>query len=315
MRIVITGALGHIGSLLIRELPQAIPGVELLLIDNFHAERYCSLFDLPHGKFKFIEADVLTADLLALIDGVDSVIHLAAITNAAGSFEMAGKVEAVNYDGTIRIAEACKKLDVPLIFLSTTSVYGSQSETVDEDCPNSDLQPQSPYAEAKFKSEELLRKMYAKDELKLVILRFGTIFGVSPGMRFHTAVNKFIFQASTGQAVTVWRTALNQKRPYLDVRDAVDGLIFVLKNKVYDGEVYNVLTCNCTVNDILDTIRIHYPDLEINYVDTKIMNQLSYEVLNYKFRECGFEFSGNLQAGVDDTVRKLQGINSFHRVF
>ena len=78
-----------------------------------------------------------------------------------------------------------------MIHLSSTSVYGTQKKMVDEDCPEEDLKPQSPYAATKLKEERLISKLVKEKSLKAVTFRFGTIFGVSPGMRFHTAVNKF----------------------------------------------------------------------------------------------------------------------------
>ena len=100
---------------------------------------------------------------------------------------------------------------------------------MDESCDITDLNPQSPYADTKIKEEAYLR-----DEKKLdyVILRFGTIFGVSKGMRFHTAVNKFCWQVSLQKPITVWRTAITQKRPYLDLNDAKRAIIFIIK-KIY----------------------------------------------------------------------------------
>src|SRR4051812_27834175 len=151
-KIVVTGALGHIGSRLIRRLPEHFPETEILLLDDLSTQRYCSLFDLPtSGKFEFVEADILKSDLAALFSEADAVVHLAAITNAAGSFEIAEQVEMVNFNGTERVAQACVQSKTPLMFLSTTSVYGTQSDEVDEECPLSDLQPQSPYAESKLK--------------------------------------------------------------------------------------------------------------------------------------------------------------------
>ena len=80
MRVVVTGALGHIGSRLIRELAVAWPGVEVVMIDNLATERYASLYNLPaNGRYEFVEADVLTADLKRLVAGADAVVHLAAI--------------------------------------------------------------------------------------------------------------------------------------------------------------------------------------------------------------------------------------------
>ena len=87
MKLIVTGALGHIGSRIIRELPVLFPGVEIVMIDNMATQRYPSLFDLPtHGLYTFIEDDILTLDLDSLFSEADAVIHLAAITDATSSF-------------------------------------------------------------------------------------------------------------------------------------------------------------------------------------------------------------------------------------
>lgn len=312
MKIVITGALGHIGSKLVRELPSRIADSEFVLVDDLSAQRYCSLFNLPDNvNYHFHEMDVLTADLQKLFAGADVVLHLAAVTNAAGSFEDPKQVELVNYSGTEKVAQACIDEKCPLIFLSTTSVYGTQSEVVDEDCSIEDLKPQSPYAESKLKAEHLLAALGEEKDLRFVTCRFGTIFGISPGMRFHTAVNKFCWQAVTGQPVTVWKTALHQRRPYLDLNDAVDALAFIINRSLYDGRIYNVLTCNVTVNDILQIVSRYVPDLNIDFVDTAIMNQLSYYVSNERFQNQGFEFKGDLGRGIAQTIELLKGIRQW----
>ena len=309
-KIVVTGALGHIGSRLIRELPTSFPDAKILLLDDLSTQRYCSLFDLPRSaKFEFIEADILKTDLVPLFAGARAVIHLAAITNAAASFEIAEQVERVNFTGTGRVAEACVTAQAPLMFLSTTSVYGTQSDVVDEACPVSDLEPQSPYAESKLKSEQLLQKLAAEAGLRHVILRLGTIFGTSIGMRFHTAINKFCWQAVVGHPITVWRTALDQKRPYLDLMDCVAAIDFVLQKDLFDGKIYNVLTVNATVREIVELISRQVKNVKIEYVDTRIMNQLSYTVLNERFRALGFEFRGSLPRGIADTIKLLGGID------
>src|SRR6201999_1435543 len=98
--------------------------------------------------------------------------------------------------------------------------------------------------------------------------RFGTIFGTSVGMRFHTAVNKFCWQAVMGQPLTVWRTAYNQRRAYLDLSDAVRAIAFFIEKNLFDGRIYNVVTTNSTVGDVVEAIRIHVPKVQIEYVDT-----------------------------------------------
>lgn len=311
MKIVITGALGHIGSRLLRELPMAFNGAEIVLVDNLATQRYPSLFNLPaHVKYQFLEADVLEYDLEALLEGATVVIHLAAITDAAGSFNKREQVEYVNYNATARVAEACSKTGCAMIHLSSTSVYGTQSEVVDENCTEAELKPQSPYAETKLKEERLLKEMGSSKTLLFITCRFGTIAGVSPGMRFHTAVNKFCWQAVFGQPITVWTTALHQKRPYLCLDDAVEAVKFIIEKGLYDGNVYNILTENLTVNDIVNYIRKEVPDLEIKYVDTQIMNQLSYNVSNKRFSEKGFLPKGSLARSVEETIALLRGANS-----
>lgn len=309
-RILITGALGHIGSRFIHEIkPHEF--TEVVLMDNMFTQRFPSLFNLPKEvNYQFIEEDVLTGNMVEYLKGIDVVIHLAAITNAEGSFDIQEKVEEVNYEGTRRIAEACMITGSKLIFLSTTSVYGTQETIVDENCPESDLQPQSPYAKSKLKAEKMLKALAEKSDLKYIICRFGTIFGTSIGMRFHTAVNKFIWQACLGKPITIWRTALHQKRPYLSLVDAVESLRFIIKHDLFDNQVYNILTINAPVSEIADVIRSFVPDLQVSYVDSRIMNQLSYTVASEKFTSLGFTFKGNLQKEILETVSLLKKVRS-----
>ena len=308
MKILITGALGHIGSKLIHSIK---PGeFEVVhLIDNMLTQRYASLFNMPNGvNYKFYEEDILKADLDVLLDDVDCVIHLAAITDAASSFNRREEIEKVNYDGTKRVAEACIETRTKLLFPSTTSVYGSQSEVVDETCPTEELKPQSPYAEYKLKSEQILQEMGNRQGLKFVTCRFGTIFGTSIGMRFHTAVNKFCWQAVMGQPLTVWKTAMDQKRPYLGVNDAVRAIKFIVEKDMFDGEIYNVVSSNNTVRDIVDIITQSVPETSLELVDSEIMNQLSYNVLAEKISNLGFKVNSRVETGILDTINLLDSI-------
>jgi UDP-glucose 4-epimerase len=311
MKIVITGALGHIGSKLLRDLAIDFPGSTITLVDNLMTQRFSSLFDLPKtAEYRFLDADVRNIDLKSFLDESSAVIHLAAITDAAGSFTNAELVEANNFDSTKSILQSCKETGARLITLSSTSVYGTQDEVVSEDCGSENLNPQSPYAATKIREEELVSEYFLKYGVKAVSCRFGTIFGISPGMRFHTAVNKFCWQAVMNQPLTVWSTAYEQKRPYLDLKDATRAISFIIKNDIFDGEIYNVLSKNVTVREIVEIIRTYVPDLIVNFVDNEIMNQLSYEVSCDKFTAKGFQFNGDLIQGIGETINLLKQSNS-----
>ena len=158
MKLIVTGALGHIGSRIIRELPVLFPGVEIVMIDNMATQRYSSLFDLPpHGLYTFIEGDILTLDLDSIFSEADAVIHLAAITDATSSFNNQEKVQHNNYTTSLRVSESCVTSNVNMFLISSTSVYGTQEKQVDENCRCEELKPQSPYAETKLKEEALIK--------------------------------------------------------------------------------------------------------------------------------------------------------------
>ncbi len=309
MKILITGPLGHIGSCLIRSLdPGAVD--EVVLVDDLSTQRYCSLFDLPPEiRYRFVQADICEVDFGDLLQDVDTVIHLAAATDAVNSFENRDLVYRVNVDGTRHLATACVQHGSRMLFPSTTSVYGTQKSIVDEGCSESELRPQSPYADSKLQAEILLGRLVREQGLQATILRFGTICGASAGMRFHTAVNKFCWQASVGEPLTVWRTAMNQMRPYLELGDAVRALHFATQTKSADGHLYNVVTSNATVAEILQYIREHIADIRVELVDAPVMNQLSYEVSSEKISELGFSAYGDLGKAVEETLRLLRGIH------
>jgi UDP-glucose 4-epimerase len=308
MNVCITGALGHIGSYLLRHL--SVPGLEKIhLVDNFLTQRYCSLFDLPDKKnFIFHNVDITSDEIEPIIEDSDVLISLAAITDAPSSFEHEEDVERVNKKGLERLATLCAKHGTSVIFPSTTSVYGSQEKVVDETCR--ELRPQSPYAESKLWGEKKLISLGEKKNLKFVIFRFGTIFGYSIGMRFHTAVNKFIWQASLGEKITVWKTALYQRRPYLGLGDCVRAINHAIENYIFDCQIYNIVTINLRVKDVVDEITKYIPDVKLEFVDSPVMNQLSYNVSNKKSLKKGFSYQDSLDGAVCESIFQLRNANS-----
>ena len=308
LKILVTGALGHIGSKLIRDLSNINNIRNIYLIDDLRTQRFNSLMHLSKkGKYKFYDETLSKENLNQLVKKSDFIIHLAAITDAASSFGKFNQLKKNNLDNTKLVTHFCSKYKKKLIFISSTSVYGSNDKIMYEDENN--LNPQSPYANIKISEEKYINKFIKEKKINAVILRFGTILGYSTGMRFHTAVNKFCYNASLGKPLTVWKTALNQKRPYLGINDACSSIIFFINNPKFFNKTYNVLSSNLTVKNIINYIKL-VKKVKVNFVNSKIMNQLSYEVSVDKLKKLKFKFKDNLKFLIKEEMKYLQNIDN-----
>jgi nucleoside-diphosphate-sugar epimerase len=303
-KIIITGGLGHIGSYLIEKFLAEQENIHLVIIDNLQSQRYSSLFDLKikKNKVSFFDLDLTKESISSVIKKADLIIHLAAITDAENSV---GK-EKIYMDNNVKCTEEVikhsNKFKVPLLFPSSTSVYGKMKrDAILFEDDNSILFPQSPYAKIKLKEEkDISRKLINS---KFIIIRLGTIVGKSMGMRFHTAVNKFCYQASMDKEITVWRSAYDQVRPYATLNDFYRISLFFLKNKkLINNQTYNLVSKNLTVRDIINIIKIK-KNVKIKFVNSKIMNQLSYNVSNSKLLKIGFKSSNDLKKEIFKTLK------------
>ncbi len=273
MRIVVTGALGHIGSALVRYLPLEFPDAEIVMIDNLHTQRYCSLFHLPKGDYTFIEADARTCK----IPIADAVVHLAAYSEPHGDLDWGHNLAA-----TLNVANQAQRV----IFPSSASVL---------------LQPfpHTPYAGMKMREEEWVRQA----TLQHTIFRLGNLFGPSPGMRFHTVVSKFCWQAVTGTQLSLWKTAIKQRRPYLDLIDVCRAICFAIKGEHFG--TFNLVTQTATASDVIAHIETHMPvKLSITYDPT--MQDDSQDIDAKPLEALGFKFAGDLAQGIKATLDLLR---------
>ena len=210
-----------------------------------------------------------------------------------------------NLNAMNTVIKFCKKKNARLIHISSTSVYGKQTNLVDESCEKKFLKPQSPYAKIKLIEENLLKKN--SSNLKYNTFRFGTIVGVSKGIRFHTAVNKFCFNAAINTKIDVYKTALNQYRPYLSIRDSFEVFKFCLQKNFFNNDIFNILSGNFTVKQILNKIeKIKKKKLSINLVNSPIMNQLSYHVDDIKIKKHGLVLKSKIEKDIKDTLDLLR---------
>jgi len=293
MKILITGGLGHIGSYLLENIDKIKYIKKIYIIDNLATNRYCSLFNLPKTskKIYFYQKDLAVTHALKNFKRVDIVINLASLTDAEGSLKINNEIYRNNLGIFRNILKYCNKNSSKLIHISSTSVYGEQRGLVDENCRK--LRPKSPYAEIKIKEENILKRN--KNKIKFVSYRFGTISGVSKGMRFHTAINKFCLYAVLEKPLPVWKSMMNKPRPYLSLRDAFKVIKFTIENNFFNNEVFNILSQNLTLKKIIGYFKSCKKTIKIKYEKSKLINQYSYEISNNKFTRKALVLKSNIQ--------------------
>src|SRR6266581_350447 len=310
MVILVTGGCGYIGSRLMRDLAsnRKFGGSTVRVIDNMMRERYVAIMDLsPDGRFEFIEGDIRKDDdLKRAFQDVDMVVDLAGITNAPLSFERKDLTFDVNVNGGRKVVDYALKVSVKkLVYSSTASVYGPTTGVVNETYP---CKPISPYGESKLQGEKACLNASEQTGLNATVLRLGTVFGYSIGMRFDTVVDRFTYLACIGMPLTVWESAQSEKRPYLHLQDSVDALTFALVQHGLKGEIYNVIGENASINRITATIGREVPDMHVIITPTPNLNQVSYELDGSKIERTGFKPRHTLEEGVRDIVERFRGL-------
>jgi len=307
MKILITGACGHIGSYFVENLYKIKKVKKAILIDNLKSNRFNSLFNTnKKNKVEFYLKDLNNIRSLDQFKGISIVFHFASMTNAEKSFGKEKEMFSNNLNCLKTVIKFCEKTNAKLVHLSSTSVYGKQTDLVDETCEKKYLKPQSPYAKIKIMEENILKKN--TKSIKYNTFRFGTIAGVSRGIRFHTAVNSFCLNAAIGEKIKVYKTALHQYRPYLSLEDAFKLFKFCIDENFFENDIYNVVSNNFTVNQIINKIKKLKKNIKISYVNSAIMNQLSYHVDKKKLSNRGLFLNSNLDRDVADTLNLFKNI-------
>jgi nucleoside-diphosphate-sugar epimerase len=278
------------------------------VIDNFTTNRYCSLFNLPktNKKIYFYQKDLTSNYALKNFRKVDIVIHLASLTDAAHSLNIKREIYRNNLGIFKNILKYCEKNSSKLVHISSTSVYGEQKGLIDENCKK--LRPKSPYAEIKIKEENLLKKN--KNKINFISYRFGTISGVSKGMRFHTAINKFCLCAALGKPLPVWKGMMNKPRPYLSLADAFKVFKFTIENNFFQNDIFNIVSQNLILKKIIAYIKKNKSKIKIKYEKSKLINQYSYKVSNKKITKKGLIIKSSIFKDINSTLKILKNINS-----
>jgi len=306
--ILVTGGAGYIGSGLVQRLLNG--GHHVRVLDNLSRGGEPLLPVWSHPAFEFLCGDLREPDTAArAVAGMDAVIHLAAIVGDPACARQPELARSVNLDGSLRLIEQANAARVSrFIFGSTCSNYGKMPDPnayVDEESP---LRPLSLYAETKVAVERALLESDTVGSMCVTPLRFATVFGIAPRLRFDLTVNEFTLELLTKKHLVVFGEQF--WRPYIHVRDVAQAIELVLQapTEVVNRRVFNIGSTaeNYQKQQIVELILPYAPDAQVEYI-RKQEDPRDYRVSFERVqRELGFSPTRTVPDGIAEVARLVR---------
>ena len=301
--VLVIGGAGYIGSALLPKLIEKgykVRLLDLLLYGTEPIERW-----MAHPRLEIMQADFRQIDkIVEAMRGIDAVIHLGGIVgDPACAFDEELTIE-INLMATRMIAEVAKGSGVGhFIFASTCSVYGAGDHMLEE---RSELNPVSLYARSKIGSEKVLLKM-ADDHFAPVILRLGTIYGLSGRTRFDLVINLLTAKAIVDGEITIFGG--DQLRPFVHVDDAAHAILLVLQAPLplVRNQIFNVGSNdqNYTIRQIGELVHQQVPAATI-VIREEVTDPRNYWVNFHKIqRTLGFAPAWSVGEGIEQVIQAI----------
>ena len=300
MKILVTGAAGYIGSILVPELLKA--GYAVMGVDNFMYGQTSLLDCCNNENFSIVRGDVRDRELMkTLAAKSDIIIPLACLVGAPLCETRPIEARSINLDAVKMLANMSSKKQ-RIIFPTTNSGYGIGQKNIlcTEETP---LRPISLYGRLKVELEK-----YLLDSGHAISLRLATVFGISPRMRLDLLVNDFTYRAVTDGFVVLFESHF--KRNYIHVRDVIRAFMHSIDNyALMKNEPYNVGLSNANLSKMELCLEIKKQVPEFTIMETSVgkdPDQRNYIVSNEKIEKTGFKPQLSLHKGIAELIKGYQ---------
>jgi len=300
VKILVTGAAGYIGSVLVPELLKK--DHEVIAVDNLMYNQTSLLDCCFQEKLTVIRGDARDRELISkCLKNTDVIIPLACLAGAPLCSKDPIAAKATNLDAINMILELRSK-NQRIIFPTTNSGYGigQKDKFCDENTP---LNPVSLYGRLKVEAEKAVLSSG-----NCITLRLATVFGVSPRMRLDLLVNDFTYRAVYDRFIVLFEAHF--KRNYIHIRDVARVFIHCLENfEDMKNQPYNVglSDCNISKRELCEQLKKQVPEFHI--VESEIgkdPDKRDYIVSNKKIESKGFKPDFSLQYGIGELLKGYQ---------
>jgi len=266
---LVTGGAGFIGSNLVEELIRRDEKVRV--IDNFFTGKKENIEEfIP--KIELVQGDIRNLDgVREAVDGVDFVLHEAALTSVVRSIEHPLATTETNIDGTLNVLVAARDAKVKrVIYASSSSIYGNSPTLLKRE--DMIASPLSPYAVSKLSGEYYCQVFYRIYGLETVILRYFNVFGPRQDLvsQYAAAIPRFIKAMLNRKSPTIYGDG-EQSRDFTFVENVVEANILACREEKITGEIFNIGGGrSTTINQLAELIsRLLDKSIEPIYTDPR----------------------------------------------
>ena len=320
MKILITGNLGYVGSELVKELRKTYPHSVLTGYDTgFFASHLTNRIFAPEIYIdQQVYGDVRDFPE-ELLEGVDTVVQLAAISNDPIGNKFEKVTLEVNHKAVVEISEKAKKKGVKnIVFASSCSVYGFAEEAARTE--KSDLNPLTAYAKSKVYAEKDLEQL-ADDNFKITCLRFATACGMSDRLRLDLVLNDFVACALSSKEITILSDG-TPWRPLINVRDMARAIIWAHERDAGNGGNFLIVNTgsnqwNYQVKELAYEINKILAEVNVSINKDALPDKRSYKVSFDRFKELApaSQPQYDLNNTISDLIDGLKNINFNNKNF